>query len=438
MIGLIIMIKKIPIHIIVASSSWISKIVVSLLQIFILKMLIEILGAEKYSIFAILTGLMGWFALFDFGIGFSLQNYISEYRAKNQDYKEILGLTFFLVLIFTLISIFVLYFLSPYFSSKLLKLFKSLDQDYKSKIFFITGACFLMTNMGSVLYKTLYAQDRGYLANFLPVFGYVFSVILIFFLKKNNVSNNLEYSVFFFLLPNAILPFFYFASFLDYKRIIRFNLSKILPILKRAFKFWIFALMAAFVLQIDYLVLSQYSNSKDIVLYNVLSKIFMMAFFVYSAILMAIWPVFSFNISKGNIELVILYFKRYLNVGLAYMIIFTIVLIFISDYIVSFFLKDVAIEIKSSLILLMGFYYILRVWTDMFAMLLQSANILKPFILYVPVQAFISFSMQIFFVKKYGLYGIIFGLIISFVSTVVWILPVYAKKIIFNRGRYAS
>ncbi|MEW6013162.1 MAG: transporter, partial [Elusimicrobiota bacterium] len=81
------MYKKIPTHILVASSAWVSKVIISLIQLFIMKNLIQILGEEKYSVYAILTGLIGWFALFDFGIGTSLQNYISEYRANNKNYN---------------------------------------------------------------------------------------------------------------------------------------------------------------------------------------------------------------------------------------------------------------------------------------------------------------------------------------------------------------
>lgn len=427
------MTRKIPTHIIVASTSWISRIIISIIQIFVLKMLIEILGTEKYSVFAILTGLMGWFALFDFGIGISLQNYISEYRANNKDFKEILTITFAIVLAVSLICIFILYLLSPYLSSKILKLFNFLSYDEKTILFFITGFCFLLTNIGSVVYKTLYAQDKGYIANIVPVLGYILSASLLFFLKKNNISNNLTYSILFFLLPNALLPLFLFISYIKPEYLLKLDIKKVYPVLKRAGKFWFFALMAAAVLQIDYLILSQYSVPDDIVIYNLLNKIFFFGFFVYNALLTAIWPTFSYNISRGNIELIYKYTKRYLFIGLLYIILFTIIALFFIDYIKAFFLPNSDIKIPSLLVTVMGFYYLLRVWSDTFSMILQSANILKPFIIYVPIQAVISFISQVFLVKRYGLYGIVLGLIVSFIFTAVWILPYCSKKLIFKR-----
>ena len=191
--------------------------------------------------------------------------------------------------------------------------------------------------------------------------------------------------------------------------------------------------MAAAVLQIDYLILSQYSVPDDIVIYNLLNKIFFFGFFVYNALLTAIWPTFSYNISRGNIELIYKYTKRYLFIGLLYIILFTIIALFFIDYIKAFFLPNSDIKIPSLLVTVMGFYYLLRVWSDTFSMILQSANILKPFIIYVPIQAVISFISQVFLVKRYGLYGIVLGLIVSFIFTAVWILPYCSKKLIFKR-----
>lgn len=429
------MIKKIPTHLIVASTAWASKVVVSLLQIYILKILIEILGVDKYSVFAILTGLMGWFMLFDLGIGSSVQNHISEHRANNKEYLEILNITLFFVIFLSLFFILILYFLSPFLSSIILKIFSNFDLNYKSKLFFITGVCFILTNVGSIVYKILYAQDKGYIANIFPVIGYFISALFIYFLKKNNVPNNLEYALLFFLFPNAILPIIFLFSFLDFKLIFNFKFKKIIPVLNRAFYFWLFALMAVMVLQIDYLVLSQYSNPNDIVIYNLISKIFTIGFFVYNSLLTSIWPVFSFNIAKNNIFLVINYTKKYLKIGIAYIVLFTFLISIFINNIADFFLSNHNLKINLYLVLLFGFYYLLRVWTDTFAMILQSANILKPFLIYVPIQAIISLIFQIILVKKYGLYGVVFGLIISFITTVVWALPKEVNFMIFKKSK---
>ncbi|EAP8346145.1 transporter, partial [Salmonella enterica] len=95
---------KIPSHLIVAGSSWLSKIIIAGVQLASISYLISILGEEKYAIFSLLTGLLVWCSAVDFGIGTGLQNYISECRAKNKSYdayiKSALHLSFIAIIFF--------------------------------------------------------------------------------------------------------------------------------------------------------------------------------------------------------------------------------------------------------------------------------------------------------------------------------------------------
>lgn len=63
---------KIPSHLIVAGSSWLSKIIIAGVQLASISYLISILGEEKYAIFSLLTGLLVWCSAVDFGIGTGL------------------------------------------------------------------------------------------------------------------------------------------------------------------------------------------------------------------------------------------------------------------------------------------------------------------------------------------------------------------------------
>ncbi|EAM5567772.1 transporter, partial [Salmonella enterica] len=77
---------RIPRHLIIAASSWLSKIIIAGVQLVSVKFLLEILGEESYAVFTLLTGLLVWFSIADVGIGSSLQNYISELKADRKSY----------------------------------------------------------------------------------------------------------------------------------------------------------------------------------------------------------------------------------------------------------------------------------------------------------------------------------------------------------------
>ena len=82
----------------------------------------------------------------------------------------------------------------------------------------------------------------------------------------------------------------------------------------------------------------------------------------------------------------------------------------------------------AALILLLGLYQMVRVWSDTFAMVLQSMNALSHFWLWMPVQALLSIALQWLLAPAYGVYGVVFGLIVSFALTMVWVLPLALRQ----------
>ena len=99
------------------------------------------------------------------------------------------------------------------------------------------------------------------------------------------------------------------------------------------------------------------------------------------------------------------------------------------DYVLKILAPNLNIAVGLIFFVLFIIYYIMRVISDTYAMFLQSVNYLKIFWIYTPFQALISISAQYFLSLKYGIYGIILGLIISFLLTSAWICPYKSYKI---------
>jgi len=436
-------VQKIPNHIIVASSAWISKILIAFLQVYMVRLLLLLLGKDNYALFAVLTGLMGWFALTDLGLGISLQNHISEYKANQKEYAEIVKNVLGIYFILMILVMILFYFTSGYFSRVILKEFSFLDDKKKNLLFLITGELFIVMNFSSIIYKIWYAELKGYLSNVVPVLGYILSVFGISILGryKQDLSEPLVYSIIIFLLPNTLITFMLMLLKLEFSKFFfynRFNKDIIYSVFKKGFSFWFFSIMAAGVLQIDYLVMARYLRSDEIVLYNLISRIFILIFFIYNSLLTALWPEISIEIHKFNIEKVKSQIKKYLGIGILYIVTATLLVVLLKDYIVNLLAPGSLIEFPVYLIIIIGFYYLIRIWTDTYAMVLQSVSIFKPFWILVPIQALISLFGQIYFVRMYRLNGILYGLILSFLLTVSWGLPYYTRKYIFKKGNYGN
>lgn len=423
--------SHLPRHLLVAGAAWASRIVTAFVLLASVRILMDSLGLENYAVFALLTGLTGWFMLADMGIGVSVQNHISESRARNQTYDDLISASGLLAVLLLFVTVIALYFISPYVGPLLLKNSPFLSETEKTKLFFLTGALSIGMGVGGIVYKVWYAEQRGYLSNIVPAVAALVGFIGLLLVRQTPIEDRLYLNLAAFIAPTAVLPLG--ALLVQQVKVRRLRhglehsgmkrLGTIRRIMKRGLHFWFFAIMAAGVLQIDYIVMSQFLAAHDIAAYYISTKVFGLAFFVYGAILFALWPIFAEAIAKREWGVVQRYLKKYLALGLTFMFVCTVLLIWLMPMAVRILAPKKNIIIPLAFIILLGAYQMIRVWTDTFAMVLQSTSNLKPFWIYVPIQAVLSMVLQWVLVPIYGLYGVILGLIASFVFTVIWALP---------------
>jgi len=421
----------IPHHLFVAASAWASRAVMALIQFASIRVLMDGLGLEQYAVFALITGLTGWFMLADFGVGASLQNYISEHRAKtagNEAYVISAGI---LAVFFLFFNITALYAATPYIAPVLLKPFFMLDDLDKENLFFIAGSMFIVCALSGLSYKIWYAEQKGYLANMLPAIASLLGYFGIVVANEIASPHRLLFSLTAFIAPLAILPFLALVTQIGTRIDVGFkklNWEVFIKVLKRAGPFWIFALMSNLVLQIDYLVMSQLLKPEDIVAYNLSTKIFGLGFFIYASLLTSLWPAFSEAIAQGNWATVKSHTRKYLWIGLFFMVLVTAVLSLTMPTAIHLLAPNETIVIPVIFIISLGAYHLVRVWTDTFAMILMSMSDIKPLWLTSPVQALLSISLQWYLAQSMGIYGIVAGLILSFLLTAAWTLPFAVRK----------
>lgn len=418
----------IPKYILIAVSSWLSRGVSAVIQIMSVRYLLDILGQDKYAVFILLSGLLAWCNLSDFGLGNSALSFISEKRAKNKKYKQLVFSCFFALFCAFLMVIMLLWLSSGFLSGLYLKSFDDIIED-KDITFFIACLIFSLTTIGSGVYKIWYAEQMGWLSNLYPALASVIGFLGIYTLSVNDL--NLDYSILnvflVFFIPSALLPIILFIWKIYKIGDINISLSKnikiIIILINRAKPFFLFSIMGVIVLQTDYIVLSQKINPTDIVLYAILMKIFTVIYFIYSSVLQAWWPVCTelriqkeWRKLKRNIRLIVMF-------GGFLISIFGFLVYLFQDFIFNILnLKNID-HVEFGLFLLLVLYFVIRVWCDIYALLLQTMNYMKPLFVIVPVQVVINLIFQWFFSEIWGLYGILLGLILSFLLTVVVFLP---------------
>ena len=420
--------QRLPSHLLVAASSWASRLVSAAVQLVSVRLLLQALGLVDYSAFALLTGLQGWFLLADLGVGISVQNHISEARARGEPTGGLLVTARLLAVLLLLATLALLYFASPMLAPLLLKAYPDMSEARKVQTFFIAGALSIGFGVGGIVYKVWYAEQRGYLSNVVPAVAAVIGLAGVAVAGRIDPDWRLAWCLLAFVGPTAALPLGILGV-----QLLRGGLRADAPlrfgeVCRRAGGFLAFAILGAVTLQVDYIVLSQRLTARDIATYSLMTKVFGLVFFVYSALILALWPTFTELIVQRRWPEVVAYLRRYVGLGVGFVAGCTLALLWAMPLAIGLLAGGQGIVASTALILVMGTYWVVRVWTDTFSMLLQSMNRVRPVLLLVPLQALLSGALQWVLAPRLGLVGTVLGLICSFALTVSWGLPLAAFR----------
>lgn len=414
----------------VASGGWVGRGVQVVAQLISVRILTDSLGTAGYGAFAVLASLTGWLALADFSIAISLQNYMSERRAAGKANDDVIVTGVVLSLAATVIAAALALTLGPWLARFLLGNFAFLSPQNRTFAFYAIVLPGIGTALGNVAYRIWFAQHRGYLSNLLPAAGTVLGTSCIWLLSHARPQHALAWNTFLYYAPLAILPLaaLFGLTWTAYRRQ-GFHSGLVGPILNRSAKFWVTGIAAAAVLQVDYIIIAQVLPAKDIVTYNVASKIFALVFFVYTALLQALWPVCSESIARNDWHRVFSMVRKYLIMGIAFALMCGMGFLLVNRWIVALIAPTLGSSIPATVVLLFTLYIAIRIWTDTFGMVLQSMNHLRTFWIVVPLQSVLSICFQIVGARVMGLPGVIVALSLCFLLTVSWILPFMCLRI---------
>ncbi|AKL97704.1 MATE family efflux transporter [Endomicrobium proavitum] len=423
--------KQIPRHLLVTASAWTSKIIVSLVQIISIRTLLSYLGEERYAAYIIAYSLTAWFVLADFGVGISLQNFISECRAKKESYDKYLLAALQIAAVLFIVAAALIIFLAFPVQDILFRKFSSIDGIGSMPLVLIVGIVTLVNVLSNFVFRVYFAEHKGYIPNIIPAISAICSMAAIFFLNRYSpVRQDIITALIIFTLPNLIFTLIPFIKIFKkfFTQIFHKNTDAIKSLIIRSAKFQGIAVIGVAYAQADYIVMSQTLQAEAIITYSIFMRVFMFFSFIYSSLLIASWPMFSEMYVEKKYNELKTQMKKYLTYVTLFIITGTVAILSASGLIVQLLAPNTDIAPATTLILLLGAYVLVKSWTDTFSSMLQSFNALRIFWIYMPFQTIINFAMQYFMSKKYGAQGIVIGLIASLVLTALWILPLKFKK----------
>ncbi len=417
-----------------AAVGWSSRIVAALAQLYAVRMLIQTLGASGYGVFAVVIGLLSWFALTDLGLGAGLQNFISGRRVAGASALDAIR-SICMLLLLLLFGFSALWFLlSHWVGPLLLQDLQQVTASQAAAIFLGFAIVATGTGLASVGLKLCFAEHRGYVAHLLTLGGTLVGVAAIQLLPVVPADDRIVWALVLYQGPLWLFPMVFLMHYVWKTRKDLgwtgkvLNGSTLAAIWPSARIFLLFGILGAFVLNIDYVLLSQAVDAEQIAIYAVYARIFALIFFVFSAVTQAYWPVMAESFRKNDVQSLRSAIRKCLTFGVFVVISGSISFLVFKDVIRSILFDGEDVSMPAYYVGVFCIYWLIRVWTDTFATVIQSGDRTAFLCGSVAVQSIANFGLSYFGAIHYGIPGLMIGMSIAFALTVAWMLPLYVYR----------
>lgn len=399
---------------------WISRFATAAAQFVAIRLLTDHLGIDGYGAFAVITGLLAWFMLADFGFGSAIQNYISHARVDGEAWPPVVRRVAERVGLGLLASWIVVALLSPFAGPYLLADFHSVSTSEAVAAFGMFGFLATATGALSVMLKIQFAQHRGYVAHLITGGSAVVGLSLLAIALSVDTGYPFVVAIAAYYAPGVLLPLVLLVRFL---RGTGRSASISSAIIQQARVFLLFTTLSALILNVDYIILARAVPARDLLVYAIMSKVYALIFILYNSVLQAYWPVSAESIRRGDADAVRSSIRRCILIGASIVLVGTLAFVVTSQWISMLLAPAERPVIPVLLLLLYAGYWLLRVWTDVFGTIVMSAGEVGYLCRIVPLQALVSVPAAYVGAQWLGISGLIAGLCLGYIATVAWMMP---------------
>lgn len=382
--------------------------------------------------FIILVGLIGWFALSDGGIGYAVQNVVTKKLSTGQSADQEIVCAYSMLLLISTAIVGVLFGFRENIADLLFGKITSVTSEAGAMTFMQSAIVFVAGAAATLSTKVLYSMHRGYVANIASGLSAGVGVLLLIG-GISLASDKVAYAVAALYGPAALIgcALGAFQIFKALRSLPAISITVATDLLKSAKGFFLFYLLAAAVLQIDYLVMSQkVSDSTEIIQYYSLAKVFTLISFFNQAILYAAWPQMTARYTSGAFPEIRAMLRKMVIVSATITLLATLAILFVRNFLLGVIVPGISIEFRPEIIAGFGALALMRCLTDPFAIFLQSIGRMSPLIVCVAIQALLGAGLQWFLSETLGIGGILLALVVAFAATAAWALPYSVNRIL--------
>ena len=409
------------------------------ISLLLVPLTLNYLDKERYGLWLTLSSILGWFSLFDIGLGNGFRNKFAEAIAvKNDDLaKTYVSTTFVLLSIIICCVLAVFFVVNPFLDwGKIL----NTTAETRHTLSFLAIICFSFFALRFIfnLITTVFLADqKSALADLVGVFGSLLSLIIIFLLMQIGGRSLLYLGFALSACPVLALVIACFAAFVGkYKkyrpslRCVDFKQSK--DLVGLGFLFFIPQTCGLLVFATSNVIIAQIFSPAEVTVYNIAFKYFSIVTLFFNIILSPCWSAYTEAFVKQDFTWLKSMIKKLIIIW-AIFCLGSIIMVILAKPVYGLWVWK-SIDVPFSLTISMALYVCVSNWNNIFAQF--NAGVSKIFI-----QVWLSLTGGAVFIpfaiiisKKIGLAGIPLAMVLSIILG-SFIQPVQSSKLIFGKAR---
>jgi O-antigen/teichoic acid export membrane protein len=408
------------------------------ISLLLVPLTLDYLDKERYGLWLTLSSIIGWFSLFDIGLGNGFRNKFAEAVAQKDDSlaKTYVSTTFALLSVIIGCVIVIFFVINPFLDWGSILNTGAETRHTLSLLALIIFTFFALQFVFKITTSVFLADQKSSLVDLIGVLGSLLSLISVFTLMRIGERSLLYFGLTLPACPVIVLVIAYFWAFggryAKYKpslRCVDFRQSKNLVGL--GFLFFIPQLCSLIVFSTSNVIVTQLFSPADVTVYNIAFKYFSLVMVFFQIIVTPFWSAFTEAYVKQDYDW-IKYAIRKLVLFWGVSCVGLVLMVFLSNTAYRLWVGD-QIFVPIQLSISMAIYVGVTIWNTIFASFLNGVGkvviqvwlSLIAGILFVPLAVFIS--------RKVGLAGIPLAIGLSIFPGGV-VVPLQYWRIITNKA----
>jgi len=420
--------------------SFVASVLAIAISFIYVPLLLDYLDAERYGIWLTMTSIVGWFTLFDGGLGKGLKNnlVIAIGKGENHLAREYISTTYAILAVIFLSLLILLYIINPFLDWREILNVNGISEQELTVLALVVFTFFFLRLILKIIEVVSDAKQEPAINKFFAPIASIISLIAILILIKTTEGDlvllgfALSFTPVLVLLVASILLFkLRYTELKPSFKLIRMKHVRILSVLGG--KFFFIQISSLVLFSIANFLIIQYLGPKEVAQYNIALKYFQAPVMVYGIIMTPIWAATTDAYVKDDTAW-LKNVMRKLNLFSFLFVVGIIIMYLLGDWVYKIWLND-AIKIPDALNITMMLYAIVKVVLSPYSQFINGFGKLTLSIRITIFKMILFIPIAIFLLKSsFGVAGVMMTTVLfSLLSSPFYIIQV--NKIINKRAK---